>query len=97
MDTMVTMVKQINSTGDIQPASSSTINLELAAGQIVRIENAVSTVIYGTDAGGVIRSWFTRHLLYALWTFSSQKRKQTLHGLPILCNVHSEINSFTSI
>ena len=59
-------MKQIYSGGDVQPASSSTINLELTAGQIVRVENAISTAIYGTDSSGVIRSWFTGHLLYAL-------------------------------
>ena len=43
----------------------ATINLELSAGQIVRIENGFSTTILGTF-NGIMRSWFTGHLLYAL-------------------------------
>ena len=45
---------------------SATIVLELTAGQIVRVENYISTIIYGTDSEGAIRSWFTGHMLYAL-------------------------------
>ena len=45
---------------------SMTINIELTAGQIVRVENEVSTVIYGTDSNGVIQSFFTGYMLYAL-------------------------------
>ena len=48
------------------PASSATINLQLNAGQLVRIENIGSTLVYGTFAEGYIQSWFTGHLLYAL-------------------------------
>ena len=48
------------------PAGSATINIELTAGQVVRIENAGSTMIYGTHSTGYIYSWFTGHLLHAL-------------------------------
>ena len=48
------------------PASSATINLQLNAGQLVRIENVGSTLLYGTHAEGFVQSWFTGHLLYAL-------------------------------
>ena len=48
------------------PSGSATINVELTAGQIVRIENRGSSVIYGTDAEEFMNSWFTGHLLYAL-------------------------------
>ena len=51
---------------DPSPAASATINLELTAGQIVRIESNVSTLIYGTHADGFIYSWFTGFLVYAL-------------------------------
>ena len=47
------------------PASSATINLQLNAGQLVRIENVGSTLLYGTHAEGFVQSWFTGHLLYA--------------------------------
>ena len=50
---------------DVHPSGSATINVELRAGQIVRIENYGSTVIFGSD-DGVMYSWFTGHLLYAL-------------------------------
>ena len=48
------------------PLGSATINIELTAGQVVRIENDWSTRIYGTDSDGYIYSWFSGHLLYAL-------------------------------
>ena len=48
------------------PASSATVNLQLNAGQLVRIENVGSTLIYSTHAEGFVQSWFTGHLLYAL-------------------------------
>ena len=48
------------------PTGTVTINLELTAGQIVRVENNDSTLIYGTDANGIIQSWFTGFLMYAL-------------------------------
>ena len=51
---------------DESTSGSCTINMQLTAGQIVRIENWQSTGIYGTDSAGYIRSWFTGHLLYAL-------------------------------
>ena len=53
---------------DVHPSGSATINVELRAGQLVRIENYGSTVIFGTsdDEEGEMYSWFTGHLLYAL-------------------------------
>ena len=48
------------------PSGSITINLELEAGQIVRVENDYATVIFGTGNDGAIHSWFTGHLLYSL-------------------------------
>ena len=51
---------------DGYPDGSATINIELTAGQIVRVENIISTVVYGTDPSGYLYSWFTGHLLYAL-------------------------------
>ncbi len=51
---------------DSQPQGSATITLELQAGQIVRVENFASTRVFGTDDSGLILSWFTGHLLYAL-------------------------------
>ena len=53
-------------TGDESTSGSCTINMQLTAGQIVRIENWQSTGIYGTESEGYIRSWFTGYLLYAL-------------------------------
>ena len=37
---------------DIHPSGSATTNVELKAGQIVRIENFGSTLIYGTSEEG---------------------------------------------
>ena len=51
---------------DLTPSVSATIILELTAGQIVRVENDSSNIIYGTDSSGAIRSWFTGNMLYAL-------------------------------
>ncbi len=51
---------------DATPTPSATINLELTAGQIVRIESNVSTEIYGTHADGFIFSWFTGFLMFAV-------------------------------
>ena len=47
------------------PQSGGTINLYLAAGQKVQIENEASTVIYGRVTG-YQRSWFTGFLLHAV-------------------------------
>ena len=52
---------------DIHPSGSATINVELTAGQIVRVENHGSTILYGTSDEGNMYSWFTGHLLYPLW------------------------------
>ena len=38
------------------PSGSATINIELSAGQLVRIENLGSTTILGTDSSGYIQS-----------------------------------------
>ena len=45
---------------------ATTINLELRPGQLVRIVSDESSVIYGTLSPGVIYSWFTGYMLYAL-------------------------------
>ena len=45
---------------------SATINIQLTAGQVVQIENILSTKIYGTELSGYVSSWFTGHLLYTL-------------------------------
>ncbi len=47
-------------------AGSMTIVLELTAGQAVQIENNVSSEVLGTDAEGVIRSWFSGYLMFPL-------------------------------
>ena len=47
------------------PTGTATINLQLTAGQIVRVENYYSTIIYGT-LEGTINSFFTGHMLYNL-------------------------------
>ena len=47
------------------PRASTTIILELTAGQLVQIENNYSTIIVGTNGLGM-NSWFTGFLLYAL-------------------------------
>ena len=55
----------LTNTADSTPSTFAAINVKLNAGEIVRIENIGSTAIYGLD-DGIIRSWFTGHLLYAL-------------------------------
>ena len=52
--------------GNGAPSGSATINVELMAGQIVRIENDQSTVLYGSHAEGYMYSWFTGYLICAL-------------------------------
>ena len=52
---------------DTTPPGSTTINLELNAGQIVMVENDHSTVIFCTEKpSGAILSWFTGHMIYPL-------------------------------
>ena len=46
------------------PGGAITINLELAAGQVVSVMNQHSSEVYGID--GYVFSWFTGHLLMAL-------------------------------
>ena len=53
-------------TEDTFTESSSTINLYLTAGQLVRIENHESTTVWGTDTEGFMHSWFSGYLLFAL-------------------------------
>ena len=54
---------------DPGPSNSITINIQLTAGQIVRVENSHSTQIYGTHSlDGAIESWFTGFMLYELWS-----------------------------
>ena len=50
----------------LNPTGTATINVQLTAGQIVRVENDNSITINGTDASGVINTWFTSYMLYAL-------------------------------
>ena len=52
---------------DNGPSTANTINIRLTAGQVVRVENQVSSEIYGTRvADGAIESWFTGFMLYKL-------------------------------
>ncbi len=53
-------------TGSSTPTGTMTINLELTAGQVVRVENDLSTLIYGTHSSGYLQSWFTGYMLFAL-------------------------------
>ena len=48
------------------PTGTATINIELMARQIVRIENRGSSKVGGTNSTGTMLSSFTGHLLYAL-------------------------------
>lgn len=48
------------------PSDSTTINIQLTAGQLVRVENDYSSLVYGTNSEGYILSWFTGFMLYAL-------------------------------
>ena len=48
------------------PQGTGTINLFLSAGQIVQIENAESSVVYGTDAVYGYFSYFTGFLLFVV-------------------------------
>ena len=51
---------------DQSPSNTITINLILTAGQIVRVENRVSSLIYGTSGSGDINSWFTGYMLFEI-------------------------------
>ena len=51
---------------DPDPSTSITINLQLSAGQIVRVENRESTLIFGTSVGGDINSCFTGYMLFVI-------------------------------
>ena len=48
-------------------SGSATINLELNAGQTIMVENWGSGNVYAFDPYGGFYSWFTGHLLYAIW------------------------------
>ncbi len=52
--------------GAAEPTGTFTINVLLTAGQIVRVENNISTEILGTNSDGVQHSWFTGFMLYQL-------------------------------
>ena len=52
--------------GGSAPTGTTAINIQLTAGQIVRVENNISTLIYGTDSAGTISSYFTGYMLYLL-------------------------------
>ena len=45
-----------------RPQASGTINLHLIAGQVVQIDNAGASLVYG---GPIENSWFTGFLLVA--------------------------------
>ncbi len=64
-NTQVAIVEEWDA-DDTTSQGTGTIMLELTAGQLVRIENEISTFIYGTSSTGYLRSWFTGFLLYAL-------------------------------
>ena len=53
------------SDNDSAPSASATINLELSAGQVVRVENVDSAIIFGTEFG-LVYTWFSGHLLFPL-------------------------------
>ncbi len=53
------------SADNYSPQGSASINLYLAAGQVVQVENRGSTSVYGYGSYG-IESWFTGFLLYAV-------------------------------
>ena len=66
-------------TGDESTSGSCTINMELTAGQTVRIENWQSTGIYGTDSDGYVKTWFTGYLIFARSCSNSLFPTQGLH------------------
>ena len=55
-----------DNSGSDAPTGSATINAELTAGQVVKVQNDNSALVYGTSSSGVIQSWFTGHMLYGL-------------------------------
>ena len=52
---------------NLSPTGTGTINILLTAGQAVGIQNSGSFSIIGSDNLGMMYSWFTGHLLYALF------------------------------
>ncbi len=52
--------------GDATPTSTSSIILELHAGENVTVVNQQSTKIWGLAGSSVYRSWFSGFLLYGL-------------------------------
>ena len=56
----------LNTDSHGEPGGCATINLQLTAGQIIRVDNEISTLLYGTDELGIIHSYFTGYMLYAL-------------------------------
>ena len=71
-------------TGDESTSGSCTINVQLTAGQILRIENWQSTGIYGTDSDGYVKTWFTGYLIFARSTSNSLFPTQGLHPYIII-------------
>ena len=55
-----------DSSGSETPTSAATINIQLTGGQIVRVENDQSDVLYGTDSAGIMQTWFTGFMIFAL-------------------------------
>ena len=68
--------------GSTAPTGTATINIQLTAGQIVRVENNISTLIYGTNSEGIIQSYFTGFLLYLLWT-TAENVDSFIFGCPL--------------
>ncbi len=51
---------------DTNPTGTMVVNLQLNAGQVIKVQNALSTRVFGTTSIGTMRSWFTGHMLYLL-------------------------------
>ncbi len=61
----VALCEDYNTQDDI-PQGSATINLYLAAGQTVQVENSFSQAVYGTDSFYGYQSWFSGFLVFAM-------------------------------
>ena len=66
-------------TGDESTSGSCTINMQLTAGQIVRIENWQSTGIYGTESEGYMSPKAT-YVLGSPVTYSTRYYKDNYRG-----------------
>ena len=51
--------------GTEYPSGSFTTNIQLTAGQVVRVSNRNSAQIFGTDEG-LMMSWFTGYMMFFL-------------------------------